>query len=145
MKRSGVIVMSVLMVAMGASAVRGESDYGYLPGWYPGYSELGGTIGEVLAAINNPAHRSDLAQQWLAFSRQAISKSLEQRSEWLKIQAQQVQAQQHADQSNVEAYKLQLQIEQLRAENLKLERENLELRQQLQAHATPPPQTQPQS
>ncbi|OHB65125.1 MAG: hypothetical protein A2Y77_02425 [Planctomycetes bacterium RBG_13_62_9] len=145
MKRSGALMVSVLMVAMGASAVRGEADYAYAPpGWYPGYPVVTDTIDEVLKEVDSPAQRSQLAEQWLAFSRQAIAKSIEQRGQWLKIQERQVQVQQQADQANVEAYRLQLQIEQLRADNLKLERENLELRQQLQARVTPP-QTQPQS
>lgn len=142
MKRSGAFVLSVLMAAMGANAVQGETGYGYPSfGWYPGYPEIIDKVDDVLREVDSPAQRSQLAEQWLAFSRQVIAKSVEQRGEWLAIQSRQLQTQQTAEQYNVEAQKLQLQIEQLRAENLKLERENLELRQQMQARATPP-QTQ---
>jgi ribosomal protein L12E/L44/L45/RPP1/RPP2 len=147
MKLSQLLLLSLLMIPISMGEARGQPLYAS-PGWGMDYPELVGRVGEVLGAIDSPAMRSQLAAQWIDFSKRIIAKSVEQRGKWLDLQAEQLQSQQQAAQLNVEAAKLQLQIEQLRANNLKLERENLELRQQLQAHAAPPPpqsQRQPQA
>lgn len=108
--------------------------YGYVyppPAGYNGYPEMVDRIGEVLDAIDSPERRSKLAESWLQFSRQTITRSLEQRDQWLGLQKSQLRNEQQAEQFQLEMSRLQMQIEQLRAQNLQLERENLQLRLEL--------------
>jgi hypothetical protein len=137
-------VISMLFAAAGLTAAAGQAWADPGPGyvWGPDYAAIVSHVGAVLDAIDSPARKSALAEQWLDFSKQIIAKSLDQRRAWLNLQEQQLQLQQQAEQSNVDLANLQLQIEQLRAQNLKLENENLQLRQQLQGQSA---EAQPQS
>jgi hypothetical protein len=101
----------------------------YDPVEYVVTPQVADRIGEILGAINNPQRRSEVAQQWLQFSKQAIARDQEFRKEWLEVQKQQLRQQQQAQQFQLEVAQLQIRIEELRAENLRLEQENLQLRQ----------------
>ncbi len=111
----------------GPTPVRYESDY--LPaGGYacPAIPEILGRAGELLGAIDSPQKRSDLAEQWLQYSKQVIAKDQEYRQQGLDFQRQQATQQQEVEALRLEIAKLQMQIEALRAQNAKLERENLQ-------------------
>ena len=143
MRRSGTVVLSgavlVLAMTMGWTPVAAQYDgYAYPPGWQYGTPEYLDRVGEVLDAIDSPSRRSDLAENWLQFSKSAIAKNLEFRDRWLNLQKQQLNQDQHVEQQRLEMTKLQMQIEQLRAENLRLERENLQMRMELNSQAPKP-------
>lgn len=144
MRRSGTVALSVALVlffmAMGHTPVAAQYDgYAYPPGsWQYGSPESLDRIGDVLSAIDSPSRRSDLAENWLQFSKSAVAKNLEFRDRWLNLQKQQLSQDQHIEQQRLEMAKLQVQIEQLRAENLRLERENLQLRMELNRSAAAP-------
>ncbi len=141
MKRSGTVAFSgaVLLLAMtvGQTPAIAQYDggYAYPPGLYYGTPEYLDRIGEVLDAVDSPSRRSDLAENWLQFSKSAIAKNLEFRDRWLNLQKQQLSQDQRVEQQRLEMARLQMQIEQLRAENLKLERENLQIRMELNGQA----------
>jgi len=122
----------------------GEPSYGgypFLPiNFQYGSPEFLDHIGEVLRAIDSPSRRSNLAENWLQFSKTAIAKNLELQDRWINVQKQQLQQDQLVEQQRLDMAKLQLQIEQLRAENLRLERENLQMRRDL---SQPPPAPAP--
>ncbi len=110
----------------GPTPVRYENDY--LPaGGYacPAIPEIIGRAGQILGAIDSPQKRSDLAEQWLQYSKQVIAKDQEYRQQWLDFQRQQAAQQQQVEALRLEVARLQMQIEALRAQNAKLERENL--------------------
>jgi len=136
MKRHGALialaagVMALIPAATGArlgpTPVRYENDY--LPaGGYacPAIPEIIGRVGEILGAIDSPQRRSELAQQWLQYSKQVIAKDQEYRQQWLDFQRQQAAQQQQVEKLRLEIARLQMQIEELRAQNARLERENL--------------------
>ncbi len=134
-------LIAAVPVATQAQAYPG-SDYA----WGPGYEVMISRAADILQQIDSPARKSALAEQWLDFSKRMISKSIEQRGEWLGLQEQHLAAQRQASQADVDLAAMQVQVEQLRAQNLKLENENLQLRQQLQGPAAPAqPQAQAQA
>ncbi len=102
-------------------------------------------IGRVLDTISSPAQRDALAINWVAFAKQAISKSLDMGQQWIDIQKAQLQSQSQAGQYQAELLKMQMQIEQLHKENLALENENLKMRLQLQQQPGSSPTPKPQS
>jgi hypothetical protein len=125
---AGVMAMipAVTGAGLGPTPVRYDTDY--LPaGGYacPAIPEIIGRTGEILAAIDNPERRSELAQQWLQYSKQIIAKDQEYRQQWLDFQRQQAAQQQQVEALRLEIARLQMQIEALRAQNARLERENL--------------------
>lgn len=143
MRRPGTVALSAvgLLVAlmMGQTPAAAQYDgYAYPPGWQYGSPEYLDRIGEVLSAIDSPSRRSDLAENWLQFSKSAIAKNLEFRDRWLSLQKQQLNQDQYIEQQRLEMARLQVQIEQLRAENLRLERENLQLRMGLNNQTAAP-------
>ena len=81
-------------------------------------------MGEILGTIDNPQRRSELAEQWLQYSKQVIAKDQEYRQQWLDFQRQQAAQQQQVEALRLEVARLQMQIEELRARNAQLEREN---------------------
>jgi hypothetical protein len=123
-------VMTVVPAALGAQwgPTPVQYDYGYPP---PGASPSGtlpevfSRVGEILGAIDSPQRRSDLAEQWLQYSKQVIAKDQEYRQQWLDFQRQQAAQQQQTQELRLEVARLQMQIEELRAQNARLERENL--------------------
>lgn len=149
MRRAGIVVSfaaaMVLMAAMGPVQIAAASYdvYGYLPAsLYYGSPAWMDRIGEILRAIDSPARRSKLAEEWLRFSQQAISKNLQFQDHWLDIQRQQLRQDQRIEQQRLEMARLQMEIERLRTENLLLERENLHMRMKLSnqaAEAEQPP------
>jgi hypothetical protein len=137
MKRHGALIALVASVMamtpavtagqVGPTPVRYETDY--LPaGGYPNTAipEILSRAGEILGAINSPQRRSELAQQWLQYSKQVIAKEQEYRQQWLDFQRQQAGQQQQVEELRLEIARLQMQIEALRAQNARLERENLQ-------------------
>jgi len=136
MKRHGALVvlvagvMATIPTAAGArlspTPVRYANDS--LPaGGYacPAIPEIISRAGEILGAIDNPERRSQLAEQWLQYSKQVIAKDQEYRQQWLDFQRQQAVQQQQVEELRLEIARLQMQIEGLRAQNTRLERENL--------------------
>ncbi len=120
------LLPAVTGAGLGPTPVRYDTDY--LPaGGYacPAIPEIIGRTGEILAAIDNPEKRSELAQQWLQYSKQIIAKDQEYRQQWLDFQRQQAAQQQQVEELRLEIARLQMQIEALRAQNTRLERENL--------------------
>jgi hypothetical protein len=101
--------------------------------------EIISRAGEILGAIDNPDRRSQLAEQWLQFSKDVIAKDQDFRDNWLALQKQQLAQGQEAAQLRLEVAQLQVQLEELRAQNLRLEQENLQARQQLGPGASNPP------
>ena len=136
--RAFMIPAAIVLIGVAAQAQPAPlaPAYPYPPAsWYHGYPEMIDRVSDILDAIDNPSERSNLAKDWLKFSRQAITRSLEQRDSLINLHERQLRYQQQVERADVDIAKLQLQIEQLRAENLKLERENLELRRQMQGQA----------
>ncbi len=138
-------VAALLMALTGATVSARTYGYDYAPGGSSiTAAEIVNRVGEVLAAIDSPQRRSQLAEQWLTFARQFITKDQEFRATWLQLQEQQSAQQQEAEQLRLEVAKLQMRIEELRAENLKLEQENLQMQMKLaprtsrQAFSAPP-------
>ncbi|MCL5279008.1 MAG: hypothetical protein M1376_03775 [Planctomycetes bacterium] len=142
MKRLGAVLVlaggaialfsSVIRAGLAPMPVRYESDY--LPaGGYacPAIPEIIGRAGEILGAIDSPQKRSDLAEQWLQYSKQVIAKDQEYRQQWLDFQRQQAAQQQQVEALRLEIARLQMQVEELRAQNAHLERENLLSRSKL--------------
>jgi hypothetical protein len=95
-------------------------------------------IGRVLDTISSPARRDKLAEDWVQFAKQSISKSLDISQQWVDVRKAQLRNQPGANQYQTEALKLQMEIEQLHRQNLALEAENLRLRLQLQQSAPQP-------
>lgn len=136
------IVVSILAVATTAVGAASYGSYPFLPANYPyGSPEFMDRIGEVLRAIDSPSRRSNLAENWLQFSKTAIAKNLELHDQWINVQRQQLRQDQVVEQQRLEMSKLQLRIEQLRAENLRLERENLQMRMELRQQPPAPAPT----
>ncbi len=127
-------------MAMGWTPAAAQYDgYPYPPvNWQYGSPESLDKIGEVLGAIERPSRRSEVAENWIQFSKSAIAKNLEFRDRWLTLQKEQLNQDQVVEQQRLEMTRLQMQIEQLRAENLKLERENLQLQMTLKNQAAAP-------
>jgi len=139
MRRSGIVALVATALAMALGQTPAAAQYGvYSPvEWQYGSPESLDRIGDVLSAIDSPSRRSALAENWLQFSKSAITRNLELRDQWLSLQKQQLNQDQRADQQRLEMARLQMQIEQLRAENLRLERENLQIRMELKSQAAP--------
>ncbi len=136
MKRPGALIvlaagaLALIPAATGAGLGPTPVRYGndYLPaGGYacPAIPEIIGRTGEIIGAIDSPQRRSELAEQWLQYSKQVIAKDQEYRQQWLDFQRQQAAQQQQAEELRLEVARLQMQIEALRAQNARLERENL--------------------
>jgi len=87
---------------------------------------------KVLEVINNPERRNQLAQEWLQFSKQSATLSLQTQKEWVQLQRQHLSIQREMEQLHLEKLKLQAEIEKLQVEKLRLEQENLQLRLKLQ-------------
>ncbi len=143
MRRPGTVALFaiglVLALTMGHTPAAAQYDgYAYPPGLHYALPESLDRIGQVLDAIDSPSRRSDLAENWLQFSKSAIAKNLEFRDRWLNLQKQQLNQDQYREQQRLEMARLQMQIEQLRSENLQLERENLQLRMELNNQAVAP-------
>jgi hypothetical protein len=98
--------------------------------------EIISRAGEILGAISNPDRRSELAEQWLQYSRQVIAKEQEFRDQWLDVQRRQLAQQDQTQQFQLEMAQLQMKIEELRAENLRLQQQNLQTQRQLSAHSS---------
>jgi len=111
----------------------------YAPPGSAATPEIISRAGEILGAIDNPERRSQLAEQWLQFSKQVIAKDQDFRDNWLVLQKQQLAREQEAAQLRLEVAQLQMRLEELRAQNLRLEQENLLARQQLGQRANSPP------
>jgi hypothetical protein len=125
-------LIAVIVALAGATADSRTPNYGYAPsGSSITAAEIVDRVGEVLAAIDSPQRRSQLAEQWLTFARQVVAKDQELQKAWLQLQQQQSDRQQEANQLRLEIAKLQMRIEQLRAENLKLEQQNLQMQMKL--------------
>jgi len=136
MKRRGAfIVLAVGVMAMipaatgaqlGPTPVRYDND-SLPPGGYssPAFPEILSRMGEILGAIDSPQRRSELAEQWLQYSKQVIAKDQEYRQQWLDFQRQRSAQQQQVEELRLEVAKLQMQIEELRVQNARLERENV--------------------
>jgi len=137
MKRHGALialaagVMAMIPAAsgtqLGPTPVRYDNDYPP-PGGHSSDAvpEILRRTGEILGAIDNPGKRSELAEQWLQYSKQVIAKEQEYRQQWLDFQRQQAAQQQQVEELRLEIARLQMQIEALRAQNARLERENLQ-------------------
>jgi hypothetical protein len=143
-------VIAIILALTGARADSRTSNHDYAPGgWNIPTAEIVNRVGEVLAAIDSPQRRSQLAEQWLTFARQVIAKDQDFRKAWLHFQEQQSEQQQEAEQLRLEIAKLQMRVEQLRAENLRLEQQNLQMQMKLaqgtsrQALREAPPQSRP--
>ncbi len=93
---------------------------------YVATPEIISRVGEILGAIDSPQRRTELAEQWLRFSKEVINQDLEYRRQWLDLERAQLSQQQAVEQLRLEVARLQLEVEQLRARNAQLERENLE-------------------
>ncbi len=123
-------VMVLLPAAAGAglgpTPVRYETDYPSAGG-YPNTAipEVLSRAGEIIGAIDSPQRRSELAEQWLQYSKQVIAKDQEYRQQWLDFQRQRAAQEQQVEALRLEIARLQMQIEELRARNARLERENL--------------------
>jgi len=148
------LMAAAILFAIVAAAEAQPQDYthSYRPqGWYycPSALEVtavqADTIRGVLDAINSPERRSTLAEQWVQFSKQAITKSLAFQDQWLTLQRQQLQNQQQGEQLRVDVLRMQAEIEKMRAENLRLQNENLQLQMQLKQQPQPQPQAEPQT
>lgn len=143
MRRSGIVapVAAVLVSAMALGQTPAAAQHtAYWPvEWQYGSPESLDRIGDVLSAIDSPSRRSALAENWLQFSKTAITRNLELRDHWLNLQKQQMNQDQQVEHQRLEMARLQMQIEQLRAENLRLERENLQIRMELNNRAAPQP------
>jgi len=137
---AGVMAMipAVTGAGLGPTPVRYDTDYlpagGGTPNatsrvWEPyacpAIPEIIGRAGEILGAIDSPQKRSELAEQWLQYSKRVIAKDQEYRQQWLDFQRQQAARQQQVEELRLEIARLQMQIEALRAQNARLERENL--------------------
>jgi len=163
MKRPETLIVLVAGLTTMIPAARGaqlgptpvQYDYGYPPpGAYPSGTlpEVFSRVGEMLAAIESPERRSQLAEQWLQYSKQVIAKDQEYRQQWLDLQRRQLAQQQQAEALRMEIAKLQMQIEELRAQNARLERENLLSQSKLgqtsgdraAGASAPPPSTPPE-
>jgi hypothetical protein len=151
MRRTGTVASfaaaMILMAALGPARIASASYdvYGYPPGGlHYGSPAWMDRISEVLRAVDSPARRSNLAEEWLRFSQRAISKNLEFQDQWLDIQRQQLRQDQRVAQHRLEMARLQMELERLRQENLLLERENLQMRRELNNRpAGPPPNAGP--
>lgn len=134
--------LAVLLLTVGLGPIPAAAQYGNSPypsaNWQYGLPESWDRIGNVLDAIERPSRRSEVAENWIQFSKSAIAKDLDYRGQWLDLQKRQLNQDQLADQHRLEMARLQMQIEQLRAENLRLERENLELQMTLKNQAAAP-------
>lgn len=131
----------VLMAAMSPMQIAAApfDVYGIPVGVHYGSPAWMDRISEVLRAVDSPARRSKLAEDWLRFSQEAISQNLEFQDRWLDIQQRQVRQDQRIEQQRLEMARLQMEIEQLRRENLLLERENLLMRMELNNRTPGPP------
>ncbi len=140
MRQAGAATVSLAMLLLALSAGQTAAQYGNYPpaSWQYGLPESWDRIGDVLDAIERPSRRSEVAENWIQFSKSAIAKDLDYRGRWLDLQKEQLNQDQLADQRRLEMARLQMQIEQLRAENLKLERENLELQMALKSRSAAP-------
>jgi len=142
-------VGALVVALIGTTANAGTYGYDYVPGGSSiTAAEIVNRVGEVLAAIDSPQRRSQLAEQWLTFARQFVTKDQEFRAKWLQLQKRQSVQQQEAEQLRLEIAKLQIRIEELRADNLRLEQENLRMQMKLapqnrQALGDAPPQGRP--
>jgi predicted phage tail protein len=142
--------VALLAIVAPAEAQSQDHNYSHPPNLYccPSALEVTAvqvdTIRGVLDAINSPERRSTLAEQWVQFSKQAITKSLAFQDQWLTLQRQQLQNQQQGEQLRVEILRMQAEIEKMRAENLRLQNENLQLQMQLKQQQPQQPQPQPQ-
>jgi hypothetical protein len=135
MRRLGTWILPAAIIGLFATAVSAQ-DYSYTypqSGYYycPDSPELisreADAMSQVLSKIDSPQRRSMLAEQWIQFSRQTITKSLDFREQWLALQKQQTANQQEAQQLRVEMLRMEGEVEKMRAENLKLQNENLQL------------------
>lgn len=95
----------------------------YAPPGSGATAEIISRAGEILGAISNPDRRSELAEQWLRFSKDTIAKDQQFRNDWLQVQKQQLAQQEEAGQLHLQIAQLQLQMEQLRAQNLQLQQQ----------------------
>lgn len=140
MRQAGAATVCLAVLLLAVSAGPAAAQYGNYPpaNWQYGFPESWDRIGDVLDAIERPSRRSEVAENWIQFSKSAIAKDLEYRDRWLNLQKEQLNQDQLADQHRLEMGRLQMQIEQLRAENLRLERENLELQMSLRNQSAAP-------
>jgi hypothetical protein len=147
MRSYGALRILVLLTAMGAiSSVRASS--GPVGPAAPGASAYDiESVGRILDTISSPARRDKLAEEWLGFARQSITRSLDIGQQWVDVQKLQVRSQVQSDQLRADMLNMQMEIERLHKENLAMESENLRLRLQLQqagspaTSATPPAQS----
>jgi len=105
--------------------------------WYPGPPQLirtpGNEVSKVLDAISSPGDRQKVAIEWLKFSEQSTTKSLQIQKEWVELQKHYSSSQIQIEQLRLEKSKLEAEIEKLQVEKLRLEKENLQLRLKLQS------------
>ncbi len=108
--------------------------------WYPGPPQLirtpGNEVSKVLDAISSPADRQKFAIEWLKFSEQSTTKSLQIQKEWVELQRHYLSSQIQIEQLRLEKLNLEAEIEKLQVEKLRLERENLQLRLKLQSQTS---------
>lgn len=107
---------------------------------YPSPPQLiqapGNEVRKVLDAISNPADRQKFAVEWLKFSEQSATKSLQIQKEWVELQKRHLSSQTLIEQLRLEKFKLEAEIEKLQVEKLRLEKENLQLRLKLQSQTS---------
>ena len=118
MRQSGTMVgsLAVFLLVAGLGQTPAAAQYGnYYPpaNWQYGLPESWDRIGDVLDAIERPSRRSEVAENWIQFSKSAIAKDLEYRNRWLSLQKEQLNQDQLVDQHRLEMTRLQVQIEQL--------------------------------
>ncbi len=92
---------------------------------YVATPEIISRVGEILGAIDSPQKRTELAEQWLRYSREVIAKDLEYRQQWLDLPKRQLSQFREVEQLRLEVARLQVQVEELRARNAQLERQNV--------------------
>lgn len=88
-------------------------------------------MGEVLASINSPVRRQELAEDWLRFSKEAVATSWEFQKQWIELQKEYMRFQNQMEQFRLEIMRLQAEIERLQVEKLRLEKEKLELQREM--------------
>jgi hypothetical protein len=103
----------------------------YGPPNYVATPEIVSRVGEIIGAIDSPQKRSELAEQWLRYSKEIINQDMEYRRQWLDLQRAQLSQFREVEQLRMEVARLQAQLEELRARNAQLERESLRMPAQL--------------
>jgi hypothetical protein len=96
-------------------------------------------VSKVLEGVSSPDKRSKLAESWLSFSRESISRSLDLEKERidverasLQLQAKALELESQMQELRTEMRELVAELERFKVESLRLQQENAELRLELQ-------------